>query len=64
MAEGTSHSHCVTRMETAAAPTDVLAKLRNNLRSLPEARLAAISADLELADDAALHRLASLISCQ
>lgn len=64
MADGTSHSHCVNRMETAATPTDVLAKLRNNLRSLPETRLAAISADLELADDAALHRLASLISCQ
>lgn len=64
MADGTSQSHCVTRMETAAAPTDVLAKLRTNLRSLPEARLAAISGDLQLADDAALHRLASLISCQ
>lgn len=64
MADGTSHSHCVTRLETAAVPTDVLAKLRTNLRSLPEARLAAISGDLQLADDAALHRLASLIRCQ
>lgn len=64
MTDGSSHSHCVTRRETAAQPTDVYAKLRKNLQALPEARVAAISQDLQLADDAALHRLVSLIRCQ
>ncbi len=64
MADGSSHSHCVTRKETAALPTDVQAKLHKNLRSLPDERVFAISQDLRLADDAALHRLISLVGFQ
>ncbi len=61
--DGRTLSHCVTRKQTAAAPTDVVAKLRSNLHALPAERLDALCADLQLADDAALHRLVALIRC-
>jgi 2-methylcitrate dehydratase PrpD len=59
---GSSLSHCVTRRETAAAPTDVEAKLRNSLAALPAAQAQTIFNDACLADSAALQRLIFLIS--
>lgn len=60
--EGRSLSHCVTRQQTAAQPTDVQAKLQTQLRALPDSLAARIQADARLPDDAALHRLISLLS--
>lgn len=63
LADGRSLSQCVTRQQTAAAPTDVLAKLRDNLQAWPVERLDALCAYLHLTDDAALHRLVALVRC-
>ncbi|MDZ5602737.1 MmgE/PrpD family protein [Pseudomonas sp. RP23018S] len=63
LADGRTLSHCVTRQQTAATPTDVRGKLRANLHALPAERLDALCTDLQLADDAALQRLVALIRC-
>ncbi|WP_028694033.1 MmgE/PrpD family protein [Pseudomonas cremoricolorata] len=63
LTDGSQRSHCVTRMQTAALPTDVRGKLQRNLQDWPQAQRVALTADLELPDDAALHRLLSLIRC-
>lgn len=55
-------SHCVTRRETAALPTNVQAKLHTQLRALPASLAERIFEDARLADDAALQRLISLLS--
>lgn len=60
--DGTTLSHCVTRQETAAAFTDVRAKLRSSLSVLPAALAQGVFNDAQLSSDAALHRLISMLS--
>lgn len=60
--DGRTLSHCVTRQATAAAFTDVRAKLNTNLRGLPASLAENVLRDADLADDAALHRLIFLLS--
>ncbi|MBK0000957.1 MmgE/PrpD family protein [Erwinia sp. S38] len=60
--DGSQLSHCVTRQETAAAYTDVEAKLRNSLSALPALLAQGVFNDAQLGSDAALHRLISLLS--
>lgn len=60
--DGSTLSHCVTRRTTAAAYTDVQAKLHHSLAALPVTQAQAILKDARLPDSAALHRLIFLIS--
>lgn len=60
--DGNTLSHCVTRRETAAAFTDVQAKLQRSLATLPAAQAQNLLRDARLPDTAALHRLIFLIS--
>lgn len=55
-------SHCVTRCTTAAAYTDVQAKLHHSVAALPASQAQSILTDVRLPDAAALHRLIMLIS--
>lgn len=59
---GQTLSHCVTRLDTAAAFTDVAAKLHYSLRAMPAALAAGVFNDAQLRNDSALHRLISLLS--
>ncbi|BCQ47784.1 hypothetical protein ERHA55_53110 (plasmid) [Erwinia rhapontici] len=60
--DGSTLSHCVTRRTTAAAYTDVQAKLQRSLAALPAPQAQSIINDARLPDAAALHRLIFLIS--
>ena len=60
--DGRTLSHCVTRRTTAAAYTDVQAKLQRSLSALPAPQAQSIINDARLPDAVALHRLIFLIS--
>lgn len=60
--DGSTLSHSVTRRTTAAAYTDVQAKLHHSLAALPATQTESILNDARLPDAAALHRLIFLIS--
>lgn len=62
LSDGRTLSHCVTRRETAAAFTDVQAKLQRSLAALPDAQAQTLLREARLPDADALYHLIFLIS--